>query len=136
MSKSALLKLAECVDAANEKDRELDALVCIALNVRPDWAKNQDGRLVSQRTGWVSIGAHGPGWDALPYMSSLDAAATLIPPGFSFALGDLNKENCPWACVTSPDGVDFTSDGALTPTCCLVAACLRARANQEKTNAR
>lgn len=128
MSKSALLELAERVENASGPKAGL--IIKIKLAVAASlFASGASKDHVVRIVGGDLYAT------PLPYMSSLDAAATLIPLGFSYALGDLNQENLPWACVTSPDGVDFNSDGALTPVCCLTAACLRARANQEKTDA-
>lgn len=61
------------------------------------------------------------------YTASLDRARELIPQDFSYACGNLGERNEPWACVTSPDGIDFTCQSASTTAMALCVAALMAR---------
>jgi hypothetical protein len=120
-----LTSLIERIEAATEGSRELDALICIALDDRPSNAPS--GKLISQRLGVVSVYPFGPSWDALPYASSFDATIRQLPSGHSYTCGDCNQDNLPWACVTrASDGKDFAATGA-DVTLALLAAILRAR---------
>lgn len=84
------------------------------------WKYRGDGPLYNNAR-WVSMN-----W----FASSFDAAAALKPVGCTFALGDCNQDDSPWACVTDAEGVDYIATGA-TPILALVAANLRARAASE-----
>lgn len=132
MSKAALLELAERVEKASGPDRELDALICIAIDDRPSWASS--GKLISQRLGHVSVHPYGDNWSANIYTSSLDAAKALAPDGMSWAAGDLNEDDVAWCCLTDANGIDFCGT-AESPTLATVSASLRARAEMEPSDA-
>ena len=63
----------------------------------------------------------------LPYTSSLDAAASLVPDGWQWVCGQDRPENGgAWADV-QPNIVGVTKVRAATPALALTAAALRAR---------
>jgi hypothetical protein len=61
------------------------------------------------------------------YTVSVDKARDLIPARYSFGCGDVGEQDASWACVTSPDGTDYTCKFAATPAMALSAAALMAR---------
>lgn len=61
------------------------------------------------------------------YTGSFRATKSLLPNGCTFALGDCNEDDSPWACVTNAEGVDYAATGA-DPVLAFLSAILRARA--------
>lgn len=65
----------------------------------------------------------------LPCAWLRDAAMSLVPDGLSWAAGDCNEDDIPWACLTDRDGNDYAATGATT-IIALVHASLRARMSE------
>ena len=134
------MKLSDQVEAATGADRELDALIYLALHL-PDWRKGSPWK---KTNGWFKpdcatdamafffhdgMGSHKT---APAYTASIDAALMLVPEGWSWSLGEqrgvgkfrgwLNDHN-------TPDGlaVRHVDADAATPALALCAAALRAR---------
>ncbi len=131
MSKAVLLELADRVEKASGPDLELDAEIWMTLH--PDWRdypRNDFG-------GWDC--QTGKTRAAQPFTSSLDAAMTLVPEGWSvklyihpgensadlYLLGDYSDGNRPL--VLGPIEAEACATSALA----LTAASLRACAQQE-----
>ena len=112
-------KLSERVEKVGEGSRELDAEIATELFLPWDYAAD-----------WGSRGHDKP--TAYPYTTSLDAARTLVPDGWSWSLGEMrgiskwrgwmNDHN-------TPDGlaVVHVDADAATPALALCAAALKAR---------
>jgi hypothetical protein len=79
--------LIERLAALSAPDREVDARIVLALNLRPNWARNDKAELVAKRSplvapeDWiVSLGLDGPSIGTPPrFTESIDAALTLVP---------------------------------------------------------
>jgi hypothetical protein len=66
-------------------------------------------------------------YDSAPaYTGSLDAQKTIAHPDWQVSSGNCNEDNGPWACVTTPDNVDHTGDGAATEELARLIALLKA----------
>jgi hypothetical protein len=106
MTKAELLALAARVEAATGADRELDAEI-----VRRDAA--------------ISV----LWWDSPPaYTASLDAAASLVPAGWSFEIRSTSAGRA-WACAFTPGHFAGQCQGN-PPALALTAAALRAMAEE------
>ncbi|WP_103727617.1 hypothetical protein [Novosphingobium sp. HII-3] len=133
MDRETLLALAERVEKATGPDRELDRLIAPLVGIRVVEEGHPLGRCYYDENG------HGV---PLPlFTASLDAAMTLVPEGYEFAVGTGRKEHMtengrkPWAwCATGSDLVDGLSLSA-TPALALTAACLRSLAATSKGSA-
>jgi hypothetical protein len=118
---------------ATGPDRELDCLIAVAVagfylcepryeGAPPAYGyTDADGRRI----------APGQGGDMLVpnYTGSIDAAATLVRKGCTFAVGDLGEDDMPWACVTDESGKDYTGSGA-TPAIALAIAAAKQESAQ------
>lgn len=93
------------LEAATEGSRELDAEIVVALDIRPDWCGKSGGELwIDQdsmaepvvRLNVLDRRSRGdpPIGDYLRYTTSLDAALTLVPSGFQWAISapDIEQE--------------------------------------------
>lgn len=139
MSAAQLLALAERVEAATGPDRDLDAEIALHLAGRWEYAARRalDGGLVWSGDATAVLFCAPPiswadSWVTVPtYSASLDAAATLMPPDFSWGAGDLDEDDRPWACLT-PHGEPFGdySGKAVNVAMSLAAASLRALADR------
>lgn len=128
--------LAEACEKAEGPDREIDARIWCALNGKKYKAHfgayGKPGMIQVEytepprRTRCVTHDYN----HALPVTASIDAAMTLVPEGFSFGAGRDNIVPGPegWAWVSNEE--DYQLVRAATPALALVAAALRARANQ------
>ena len=120
MSKQNTLQvLAEDCKWATGPDRELDGDLAEALQVGGNpWKHDGDG--------WISV--HGFGCQAAMFTQSLDAALTLVPEGWRWAVSTTNDDS-PCAFGHSPDKSFWIEDTpAATPALALCAFALRARA--------
>lgn len=102
-----LADLISRLEAATGPDRELDARIVLALNIRPDWAKTDPAELIAMReplvapdTWTVSVGYCGPSLVFLPYTASIDAALTLVPEGWFWRVGRTSIYQA-WAFISS-----------------------------------
>jgi hypothetical protein len=117
---NALIELAARCEAAEGPDRELDALISVAVD---------DGCGIRWHDLWFFTFATG---NSPPlYTASLDAALTLLPPGSLWAGGSM--EEGPFARLLWPraDGTyvgNYLEITATTPALALCAAALRAKA--------
>lgn len=153
-----LLDLASRVERLTEPCREMDALIVIALDIRPHWAvgygseiyidkkhKNPDGSLpiFVNTTGKRSPG-HPSFSDYLTFTESVDDAMTLAPKGLQRLVRDhggqkdydgdgKGKKGFASVCSKRDDGPIYSAYGA-TPAIALVAASLRARAASESSH--
>jgi hypothetical protein len=137
--KDTLLELADRCENATGPDRELDAIICAAL----------DGYTgVEERSGWIvavgkpfterSLGRIDPGehsrnftpqhHDTPTFTASLDAAITLVPEGWVECYLRRFDDTALADCYQSGGGK--TTGEAATPPLALCAASLRARAAQ------
>ena len=121
----SLIELAERAEKASGPDRELDKAIWAAL-----------GNCNHDRTGGyicLDCGKDTYGEKSAPvFTASLDAAMTLVPEGWCFEV-TCWKDGNGTACVSqyNPGDQDHTGHAA-TPAIALVAAALRARAQQEQ----
>jgi hypothetical protein len=102
-----------------------DAATLRALIERVEQATGADRRLdgdIETALGWPFAPWTG---DARPFTSSLDAAASLVPDGWSWSVDTHNKAG-PIAICEPARGV-FCRSEASTPALALTAAALRAR---------
>ena len=74
---SDLSEMIAKLEGATGPSRELDAMIVAACDLRPDWLRNDRRSLVTGHDGHVSAGKNGPGFEAPPLTSSIDAALTL-----------------------------------------------------------
>jgi hypothetical protein len=140
---SELLKLAERCEKAAGPDRELDALITIALDLRPEWLKSSPGTLWLDaeringepviRFKHESMKRRHPGNPPSAYCpsftGSIDAVLLLVPEGWHWSVYDTNGVNKACAQVEQPEfsSAPFTGEAA-TPALSFCAAALRARA--------
>lgn len=132
MSKATLLELAGRVEKTSGPDTLLDCEIRAAVegwkNVGGGYREWPDGRRERYNYGF-----------AKPYSSSLDAAMTLVPDGAGVSLnrywlreGERWSANLSWGV----SGEHATAQDTLISASALTAACLRARAQQEPSDAR
>lgn len=136
----SLETLADRIEGLTGPDREVDAEIVVALDIRPAWcvgygrgiyvAKEASGEIVVRinTTGKKSMGHPNIG-DFPHFTASLDAAMTLMPAGFDFMLDNFDGARAGFRCSA---GVFVSGDwcdckGATTPALALCAAALRAR---------
>lgn len=132
---SDLIALAERVEKAERPSREMDAEIAAALDLRPNWARDDPRSLIVANRygiGLLSLGVGGPGITAACYTSSVDSAAQLAPEGWCWSAGDDYYDPTPgWARVFPRVGGQILGTGnrySATPALALCAAVLRARA--------
>lgn len=119
-----LLKLAERCEKATGPDREIDG--DIQIEIDPLCHSVTAADIFSESGHYVGR--------LLAYTASLDAAMTLVPEGFEFAVGSGRRAAMsetmkrPWGNVFAPDDIGSPADNAATPALALCAAALRARA--------
>ncbi len=134
-----LLRLADRCEAATGPDRELDELICAAVEGATREAQ-ADGHVAYWRgSRWVNV-------TVCSVTASLDAAMTLVPEGWSVQLVQTSEYDQAqftgkgrldeWTAALSPGGaVDpfgrFVHGFSSTPALALVAACCRALAQGE-----
>lgn len=121
-----LLSLADRCEKLTGPCRETDCLIFEAGHrlLTPERRSTIDGEPTGE---YFDLDGNQLPERAPRYTESLDATMTLKPEGYSFALGDLNEVNFPWACVTDPNGADYTClEDAATPALALLSALLRA----------
>lgn len=112
------MTLLERLELATEGSRELDAEIARILGcvvIRDDHGYYIDKALVPEN---------------MPhYTTSIDAALTLVPPGYRWVVQTLGNGNGTYVAATSPPGVALTLGDILSPipAIALVIACLRAR---------
>lgn len=135
---TSLTSLIERIEAATEGSRELDCEICVAVGwFRRDPARNH------YNFAFDYVDIRDPQHDRLPghggdqlvphITTSMDAAFTLLPNGFTWAGGDLSEDNVPWCCITSDEsGDDYACLSAATFCLALLAAILRARQTEER----
>lgn len=119
------------LEAATGADRNLDALIECEVRKLQAYALGLSDKV---RSHWHPIGDKGEvictqgitRYHAPMYSFSIDAAMTLVRPGLSWAAGDRNEDDQPWACLTDQDGTDFAATGA-TPIIAICIAALKAR---------
>lgn len=138
----SLIELAERVEKASGPDRELDGWIWAHLKAgEPYIIGNEPGRFPRQPIYGerADVMRNVGGMDGADYIgapkftASLDAAMMLVPEGASWQLGD--GFSFAWAIVTLPNENPIIEPGemtakAATPALALVAAALRARAQQ------
>lgn len=140
MAMTDLNDLAARVEALTGPDREVDALICVAVNAGslPGAQKEMSEDPTVYSLGYVRHRFEGrlSLRESRRYTASIDAAMTLVPEGYTFAVGagDTVTEG-PWAWCCEPDefAVSVHSDEfckAATPALALTAATLRARSQQ------
>lgn len=126
------------LEAATEGSRELDAGICAALRwpvsgkgtVLPAWVHDNFPEWEITKEGRLKAGCL---WEPVPFTTSLDAALTLVPEGFTWRVQcDRHGNAESW---TENNGGDFggilaldTQTFAATPALALCIAALKARA--------
>jgi hypothetical protein len=140
-----LLELAERCEKATGPDRELDAMLAVAVDFVAENSNPPSARSLHSDYGgsnsYADIGAH---WPRLPrYTASLDAAMTLVPDGCLATVRQLwdGPERHGYAIVSTYSDDAEECDGkfhlddytglAATPALALCAAALKARAEIE-----
>lgn len=119
---ASLIELAERVEAATGRDRELDALIHIEAGLA-------EGNTVAFKTGWCAGSETNPRpVEAPAYTASIDAAMSLVPEGWMWVGGSSPTHNAGMA-VTRDGTQDGFDARAATPALALCAAALRARAS-------
>jgi hypothetical protein len=151
-----LIALAERVERAEGPDRELDALIEVAVFGFPQRAYDQANGLRNRGADPLDKMLWLKNWGVPRYSASLDAAMTLVPEGWrvGFEQGsrfDHAPEMCmawvwPFASEYDPDwqlgqegqqsNPDAQKGYAATPALALCAASLRAMAEQKGEPAR
>lgn len=147
---SELLALADRCEKATEADRELDALIVVELDLKPDWLKKSDGELwvdkrnpdlISVRFRYSCIGHRGPGnppiGDFPHFTGSIDAAMTLGDPAAEISISTLYgvaRVEYPLNYADAPPCHGEHVGGLIAPAIC--AAILRARAEMVAIRAR
>ena len=140
------IELAERVEALDGPCRETDAMIVVALDLRPSWciAYADCPLFIDLNSSFesppirinISGGKPGPGdppiGDYPRYTASLDAARTLASGCTRWAVGQAPDSNGIAAVWASDD--EYEVD-ASTPALALTAACLRARAAMENNHA-
>ncbi len=116
--------------AAGCPSRELDAEIELALkrcDPEATYDKAEDCMIWSEPRDFGSTVAYERLGQFLPaYTGSLDAQKPLAHPDWQISSGNCNEDNAPWACVTTPDNVDHTGDGAATEELARLIALLKA----------
>lgn len=113
-----LIELADRCEKATRPDRQLDAVIAVAVCDDPHAVV-----ALPQFHGAGSVEGAMTFWNAPTYTASLDAAMALVPEGWGWALFD-------GAVVLTPDkGPQVMGDAATTPLA-LCATALRARSKQ------
>lgn len=132
--KSTLLALAERCEKASGPDRELDAVIFHILGMPlPEQFFTVPIQLdydELQHSFSMPIGDMQVRYEHPAYTASIGAALTLRPNEHSWAAGDCNEDDLPWACITDMAGGDYVGTAA-TPALAFTAASLRARAGGE-----
>jgi hypothetical protein len=134
---SVLLTLAAKVERATGPDRELDGEIEAALERYPEgWSRdsfieNIKVEFHHVEKGRVGLKAGGGldhvRWNAPAYTASLDAAMTLVPEGWSWAVDAVGRASC--FMPNEPKPWPRTGGLAKSPALALCAAALRARAS-------
>lgn len=135
-TESELIALAERCEAATGPDRELDALIHVAVGRsegNPIAAPGMSGWCVGSETNPNPV-------LSLAYTASLDTAMTLVPEGYNWGVGPWEdwktgpRTAWAWCDETGEDWTDEMNVQAATPALALTAAALRVRsaALQEK----
>jgi len=129
-----LMELASRVAAREGPDRELDALIGVAVagyflgEPRYPSAERRYGYV--DKEGCRVEPGNGAADRLIPlYTASLDAAMTLVPEEYGFQVDGYKREW--WASLSAEDGFNAS---ARTPALALTAAALRARAHQGATH--
>lgn len=122
-----LTELAERCEAATGPDRELDALIAVALGAWPNTLEAEPS--VTDDGEWSIIEREPDGrkidrFSPESVTASLDAATALVPEGADYAIERVANEH--WCSVDGPNGKRLPCAGAATPALALCAAALRA----------
>lgn len=135
-----LMELASRVEAREGPDRELDALIGVAVagyflgEPRYPGAERRYGYV--DKEGCRVEPGNGAADRLIPlYTASLDAAMTLVPGELRTAM--VQKPDTTWGCALlalASDNREFPESTAPTPALALTAAALRARAHQGATH--
>ena len=132
--RETLLALAARVEQAQGPDREIELAIFRLLNPQyagPEW-KPYAGGLRHVNDGSDARTPPDPRTAAPRWTASLDAALTLVPEGWRWAVHGGPWTRGPHATLLAPTYVsksDQTADAA-TPALALIAAALRARAEE------
>lgn len=121
---SEISELIERLEKATGPDREIDCAIKELLDPR---YKPKDRVIYYGEATGEHVGEDGQFYKAPAYTASLDAALMLVPEDHPWAVGDLNEDDFPWACVTNQHTVDFNGNGS-TPAVSMCIAALKARA--------
>jgi hypothetical protein len=129
-------KLAQRCEKARGPDRGLDALIFILADDRPEWARNDDRKLIAAPVKWsdqleISLGKHGPRLEAPYYTGSLDVIVSLIEqelPGKRWKSGKSEGWNSEQADEPYAACANSKIIIAATPALALCAAFCRAMA--------
>lgn len=121
--------------------RKLDAEIAVALRIPPsgshnnEWARKNfpvwragDGKVVCIHDD----GSSGPFWVVLEHTSSIDAALTLVPEGWRWAVNYDPDRGPQYAAAVKRSGDDWPRvfDMARSPAIALCVAALKARKEQ------
>jgi hypothetical protein len=145
MSNATLLELADRVEKASEGHCYLDAEIEATLKLYPKsypWIANfTDCRAIQGRVQvFNDKGESSANWAPPSYTSSLDAAMTLVPEGLDWRVELCADIRCGLGAAVYKPGAAKSFPGvtlysAATPALALTAAALRARAQQESSDA-
>jgi hypothetical protein len=135
-----LIALAERVEAATGPDRELDAAIYLLANPKIRLFKGDRPLKLKRvwpttngldRVFWYeTVSGCSGGVDDVPYTGSLDAAMTLVPPGWEASLNTFaNPAKASAYCINERNDIVRPAKQYLaTAALALTAAALRARA--------
>jgi hypothetical protein len=122
------------LEEATGPDRLLDALVWVAcyepsflndeVRIEEVWHGGPTREAIHSTAGSFWADECKP--PVFKFTENVDDALMLKHENFSWAAGDCNENNSPWACLTSPEGVDYDATAATEPLAVVIAA-LRAR---------
>jgi hypothetical protein len=131
--------LADRVEKLAGPDREVDAMIAVALDLEGEGMNPRRFRLLHTDYGgnnsYAAIGKHHPRLPA--YTASLDAAMTLVPVGWTYINLEIcargtDEQHCRCSVEREAgDDEERVHAYAATPALALVAAALRARSEGE-----
>lgn len=119
--------LIERIEAASGPDRELDAEIAREIGRIPPHA----GYAAMDDVAWD----RGLGYSVPAYTTSIDAALTLVPEGWTiFHFGGPFNDSPSHATVAGGQPIAFCEGDGATPALAICAAALKSRAYLKETN--
>lgn len=135
---TTLRTLLDRVEQGEGADREIDALLDVAFDLRPSFCVGDKGKLIAHSDGYVQVSKGGPSWCSPLYASSIDAAVYLVEkvlPGWKYGFeSDRELEKRFVGSVWKDGAMASTLEQSMarTPARAILAALLRAKIAQEE----